>query len=113
MIKEYSFVIFYQLKSFIANKRIKGVNKMKAQILTKHDDIAVVKHDCIEVAMSDEYGNELTTEAFYHKSLQEVIKKIEKKHRQTLSSIVDFGDEVWAIITTPKRSYKLSTIMFD
>lgn len=86
---------------------------MIAQILTKHDDIAVVKYDCIEVVMSDEYGNELTTEAFYYKSLQEVIKKIERKHKQALSSIVDFGDEIWAIITTAKRSYKLSTITFE
>jgi|GEM_PF-2085156 len=86
---------------------------MIAQILTKHDDIATVKHDCIEVAMSDEYGDELTKEAFYNKSLQEVIRKIERKHRQALCSIVDSGDEVWAIITTPKRSYRLSTITFD
>jgi len=86
---------------------------MIAQILTKYDDIASVKHDCIEVAMSDEYGNELTIEAFYYKSLQEVIKKIERKHRQALSSIINSGNEVWAIITTPKRSYKLSTITFD
>lgn len=86
---------------------------MIAQILTKDDDIAAVKHDCIEVAMSDEYGNELTIEAYYYKSLQEVIKKIERKHRRVLSNIVDFGDEVWAIITTPKRSYRLSTITFE
>lgn len=86
---------------------------MIAQILTKHDDIAEVKHDCIEVAMSDEYGNELTIEVFYYKSLQEVIKKIERKHRQALCSIVDSGDEIWAIITTAKRSYMLTTINFD
>lgn len=86
---------------------------MIAQILTKHDDIASVKHDCIEVAMSDELGNELTIEAFYYKSLQEVIKKIERKHRKTVSNIVVLGSEVWAIITTPKRSYKLSTIKFN
>lgn len=86
---------------------------MIARILTKHDDLASVKHDCIEVAISDEYGNELTIEAYYYKSLQEVIKKIERKHSQALSNIVDFGDEVWAIITTTKRSYRLSTITFD
>lgn len=86
---------------------------MIAQILTKHDDIASVKHDCIEVTMSDDFGNELTIEAFYYKSLQEVIKKIERKHKKALSNIVDSGNEVWAIITTPKRSYKLTTITFD
>ncbi|MBG9479398.1 hypothetical protein [Lysinibacillus sphaericus] len=86
---------------------------MIARIVTKNDDIASVKHDCIEVAMSDEFGNELTIVAFYYKSLQEVIKKIERKHKKTLSNIVDSGSEVWAIITTPKRSYKLTAITFD
>lgn len=86
---------------------------MIVQILNKHDDIATVKYDCIEIVMSDEYENELTKEAFYHQSLQEVIKKIEGKHRNALSSILKSGDEVWAIITTAKRSYKLSTITFD
>lgn len=86
---------------------------MMANILTKDDDIASVKYDCIESLISDEYGNELTTEAFYEKSLGEVIENIEKKHRTALSSVVDSGNEVWAIITTPKRSYKLSTITFD
>lgn len=86
---------------------------MIAQILNKHDDIATVKYDCIEVVMSDEYENELTNEAFYHKSLQEVIKKIESNHRKALSSILKSGDEVWAIITTAKRSYKLTTITFE
>lgn len=86
---------------------------MIAQILTTHDDIATVKYDCIEVAMTDEYENELTKESFYHKSLQEVIKKIERRHRKALCSILNSGDEVWAIITTAKRSYKLSTITFD
>lgn len=86
---------------------------MMAQILMKDDDIASVKHDCIEVVMSDEYGDELATEAFYYKSLREVIKKIERKHRKSLSSVVDSGDEVWALITTPKRSYKLTTITFE
>lgn len=86
---------------------------MMAHILTKNDEIASVKYDCIEVVMSDEYENELTTDAFYNKSLQEVIKKIERKHKKALCSIVDSGNEVWAIITTAKKTYKLSTITFD
>lgn len=86
---------------------------MMAQILTKNDDSALVKYDCIEVVTSDEYGDELTKDAVYNKSLQEVIKKIERKHRQALCSVVDSGDEVLAIITTAKRSYKLSAIMFE
>lgn len=85
---------------------------MLAKIWTSEDDIAQIKYDCINISKSDHKENLIDEYALYNQTLNQAIKIIERKHNKSLSSILDSNDGIWAIITTPKRMYKLTTINF-